>query len=316
MNAQVQGLIAMMRAAIPADAPRMWQLPVAEARRRGDAFFAMLNHGGPEMAERRDLTIPGRRGAIPARLYVPRNAGAASPGLLYLHGGGFVIGSPDTHDRLTRELAAGIGARVLSLHYALAPEHPYPAGLDDCVDASRWLGAHARELGTDPARLLIGGDSAGANLSAATILTLRDDRAPVRFRAVLLLYGRFTHEDTPAITAWGTRDLVLSRHVMDWFKDHYVGDRGRAEDPYLNPLVGDLHHFPPSILVVGTLDPLLDDSRLFAAALEKAGVRTELHVYEDGLHAFAQFSMLDMCAEALAKLSAFAILALAAPQSP
>src|SRR5439155_14600907 len=191
MNAQVQQLIAMMRAAIPPDAPRMWQLPAAEARARGDAFFAMLNHGGPEMAERRDLTVPGRRGAIPARLYVPSTAAPVSPCLLYLHGGGFVIGSPDTHDRLTRELAEGVGARVLSLHYALAPEHPYPAGLDDCVDAAQWLAREGRGLGIDPAFLLIGGDSAGANLSAATILRLRDERASVTFRAALLSYGRF-----------------------------------------------------------------------------------------------------------------------------
>ncbi len=316
MNPQVAGLIAMMRAAVPPDAPRMWEMPAAEARRRGDAFFTMLNLGGPTMAERRDLAVPGRRGAIPARLYVPRSAGAASPGLLYLHGGGFVIGSPDTHDRLARELAEGIGARVLSLHYALAPEHPYPAGLEDCVDAARWLGAHAREISVDPERLLIGGDSAGANLSAATILRLRDDGAPVRFRAAILLYGRFTHEETASMRAWGTRDLVLSRPVMDWFATHYVGDRGRADDPYLNPIAGDLRGFPPSILIVGTLDPLLDDSRLFAAALEKAGVKTELHVYGDGLHAFAQFAVLDMCADALAKVSRFAILASIPGKSP
>jgi acetyl esterase len=258
------------------------------------------------MKERRDLTVPGRRGPLPARLYVPRNAGAPSAGLLYLHGGGFVIGSPDTHDRLTRELADGAGVRVLSLHYGLAPEHPYPAGLDDCVDAARWLGAHAGELGIDAARLSIGGDSAGANLAAATILRLRDERAPVAFRAALLIYGRFTHDDTPSIVAWGTRDLVLSKAVMDWFRDHYVGDGGRHDDPYLNPLVADLRGFPPSVLVAGTLDPLVDDSRLFAAALEKAGVPVELHVYEDGLHAFLQFSMLDMCSDALGKVCAFA----------
>ncbi len=306
MNAEVRNLVAMMRAAVPPDAPRMWQLPVAEARARGDAFFAILNHGGPEMKERRDLTVPGRRGPIPARLYVPHNAATVSPGLLYLHGGGFVIGSPDTHDRLTRELADRLGARVLSLHYGLAPEHPYPSGLDDCVDAARWLGAHAAELGIDPARLLIGGDSAGANLSAATILRLRDETAPVAFRAALLIYGRFTHEDTPSIVEWGAQDLVLSKAVMDWFRHHYVGEHGTPDDPYLNPLAGDLRGFPPSILVVGTLDPLLDDSRLFAAALEKAGVPAELHVYDDGLHAFLQFSMLEMCGDALGKVCAFA----------
>ena len=317
MNAQVQTMIAMMRAAVPPDAPRMWQLPVAEARARGDAFFSLLNHGGPEMAARRDLTLPGRHGAVQARLYVPRSVPATSSltahgrqlssrGLLYLHGGGFVIGSPDTHDRLCREVAEGIGARVLSLHYGLAPEHPYPAGLDDCVEAARWMVAHAPSLGIDPARLAIGGDSAGANLAAATILRLRDEKAPVRFRAALLLYGRFTHEDTASILAWGTRDLVLSKPVMDWFKDHYVGARGDPQDPYLNPLAGDLHGFPPSIVVVGTLDPLLDDSRLFAAALEKAGVPVQLRVYDDGLHAFMQFSVLDMCGDAIAKVCAFA----------
>ena len=122
------------------------------------------------MAETRDIEIPGRRRAIPARLYVPSGVADRSPGLLYLHGGGWVIGSPDTHDRLTRELAAAIGARVVSLHYALAPEHPYPEGLDDCVDAALYLGAQGGRLGIDPARLLIGGDSAGGNLSAATLL--------------------------------------------------------------------------------------------------------------------------------------------------
>jgi acetyl esterase len=229
-----------------------------------------------------------------------------SPCLLYLHGGGFVIGSPDTHDRLTRELAEGIGARVLSLHYALAPESPYPAGLEDCVDTARWLGAHARELGIDPARLVIGGDSAGANLSAATILRLRDEHAPVSFRAALLLYGRFSGEDTPSISAWGDRDLVLSHAVMEWFERQYVGERPNRNDPYFAPLTADLSGFPPAFLTVGTLDPLLDDSRLFAAALEKAGGTAELHVYEDGLHAFMQFSVLDMCADAIAKCSAFA----------
>jgi acetyl esterase len=315
MNPQVQELIAMMRAAVPPDAPRLWQLPAAEARARGDAFFGMLNQGGPEMAERRDLTVPGRRGPIPARLYVPRNAGASSPGVLYLHGGGFVFGSPDTHDRLTRELAEGIGARVLSLHYRLAPEHPYPAGLDDCVDAARWLHAHARELGIDPRRLVIGGDSAGANLSAATILRLRDEQAAVAFRGALLLYGRFSGDETASMTAWGDRDLVLSRLVMDWFERHYAGESPDRADPYYAPLAGDLRGFPPSILVVGTLDPLLDDSRLFTAALEKAGVPVALHVYEEGLHAFLQFPMLAMCGDALAKVCAFAILAVAAPES-
>ena len=308
MNPQVHNLMAMLRAALPPGAPRLWELPAATGRPFADAFFGPRNEGGPAMAERRDLTIPGRRGAIPARLYVPSSAASTVPsaGILYLHGGGFVIGSPDTHDRLTRELAAGSGARVLSLHYALAPEHPYPAALDDCVDAARWLAAHAPELGMDATRLGIGGDSAGANLSAATILRLREERAPVTFRAALLLYGWFTDEETASMRAWGDRDFILSKPVMDWFFEQYAGKVTGRNDPYLTPMLGDLRGFPPSVLVVGTLDPLLDDSQLFAAALEKAGVPTTLHVFEDGPHAFMQFAMLDMCGDAIAKVCAFA----------
>ena len=307
MNPQVQSLMAMLRAALPPGAPRLWELSAATGRPFADAFFGPRNEGGPDMAERRDLSIPGRRGVIPARLYVPRGAAASSPGILYLHGGGFVIGSPDTHDRLTRELAEGSGARVLSLHYALAPEHPYPAALEDCMDAVRWLAGHASELGMDPARLVIGGDSAGANLSAATILRLRDEDAPqeVRFRAALLLYGWFTEEETASMRAWGDRDFILSKPVMDWFFEQYADGVAGRNDPYLTPMLGDLRGFPPTVLVVGTLDPLLDDSRLFAATLEKAGVPTALHVYEDGPHAFMQFAMLDMCGDAIAKVCAF-----------
>lgn len=302
----MQALIEILKAATPPDAPRWWTLPLPDARAAADAFFGRFNAGGPEVTERRDLEVTGRRGHIPARLYVPHGALAPSPGLLYLHGGGFVIGSPDTHDRLTRELAHGIGARVVSLDYALAPEHPYPAGLDDCVDAARWLGAHATELGMDARRLLIGGDSAGANLAAATLIRLRDERSGPDFRGALLIYGRYADGDTPSITAWGDRDLILSRQVMDWFRGHYVPGGARPGDPYVAPLCAALAGFPPSILVVGTLDPLLSDSEMFAQALEKAGVSVELHVWEDGPHAFVQMPMLDMAADAIAKLCAFA----------
>jgi acetyl esterase len=305
MDPQMQTLLQMLRAAAPPDAPRLWEMSPAAARASMDAFLQGFNAGGPAMAETREVAIPGRRGTIPARLYVPRGAAAVAPGLLYLHGGGFVLGSPETHDRLTRELAAGLGARVVSLHYALAPEHPYPAGLEDCVDAAGWLTAHARDVGVDPARMLIGGDSAGANLSAATVLTLRDEGAPVAFRAALLIYGRFAEDMTPSLEAWGDRDLILSRPLMDWFRKLYVPTGVRPGDPYYAPLNADLRGFPPAVLVVGTLDPLLSDSELFAEALEKAGVPVALHVIEDGIHAFVQMPMLDMAGAAIATLCAF-----------
>jgi acetyl esterase len=306
MNAQVAALIEMLRAAVVPGVPRLWEVSPVEARQLSSRFFAPLNVGGPAMTETRDLTVPGRRGPIRARLYVPVGAGTPSPGLLFLHGGGFVIGSPETHDRLTRELADGSGARIVSLDYALAPEHPFPAGLDDCVDAARWLATHAGELGIDARRLLVGGDSAGANLAAATVLRLRDEGRGPSFRAALLIYGRFAADETPSLTAWGERDLVLSRPLVEWFRQHYTAGGVRPGDPYYAPLDADLRGFPPAILVVGTLDPLGSDSELFAAALERAGVTVELHVVEDGIHAFLQMPMLDMAAAAMRTLCAFA----------
>ena len=306
MHVQVKRLIDMLKSVQVAGAPRLWELPPEAARQAADAMFALFNHGGPKMAETREIECPGRCGTISARLYVPEGAAHDAPGLLYLHGGGWVIGSPDTHDRLTRELAAGIGARVVSLAYGLAPERAYPHGLDDCVAAARWLGLHGRSLGIDPDRLLIGGDSAGGNLAAATLLRLRDEGGPA-FRGAMYIYGAFSVGfETPSIKAWGDRDLILSLKVMEWFKQHYLSGGGSEADPYVSPLRGRLSGLPPAVLIAGTLDPLLSDSELFADALRMAGVPAELHVYEDGLHAFAQMFMLDMAADALARISAFA----------
>jgi acetyl esterase len=313
VHPQVRAFIERLKANIPADAPKMWQLTPEQAREESERFFAAFNEGGPDVAEVRDLRVPGRRGGIAARLYVPRGAGARSPGVLYLHGGGFVLGSLSTHDRLMRELAQQIDARVLSLDYALAPEHPYPQGLDDCVDAARWTSAHAKELGMDPSLLLIGGDSAGANLSAATLLRLRDEGSPPLFCAALLFYGRFAFGETDSLRAWGDRELILSRRLLQWFAKAYAGGGMLRSGPYVAPLEADLRGLAPALLVVGTLDPLLSDSQLFAAALQKAGVPAELLIYEDGVHAFLQFPTFDMTRDALAKIAAFCRKRLAVP---
>ncbi|HEY5677773.1 MAG TPA: alpha/beta hydrolase [Myxococcales bacterium] len=305
MNHQVLAFIEMLKATIPGDAPKMWQLTPAQAREQSERFFAPFNSGGPQMAEVRDLRVGGRRGEVPARFYVPKGAPASSRGMLFLHGGGFVVGSLKTHDRLARELAQRLSARVLSLDYGLAPEHPYPEGLDDCVDAARWIVAHAGGLGIDPARLVIGGDSAGASLSAGTLLRLRDEGSAPLFCCAVLLYGRFSVGETDSLRAWGQRELILSRRQMKWFAQAYAGAGASPAGSYLAPVEADLRGLPPSILVVGTMDPLLSDSQLFAAALQKAGVPAELHVYPDGIHAFLQMPMFDMTNDALEKIAAF-----------
>ncbi|HEY6910697.1 MAG TPA: alpha/beta hydrolase [Myxococcales bacterium] len=305
MNPQVVAFIEMLKNTIPADTPKMWQLTPAQAREQSERFFAPFNAGGPQMAEVREMRVAARRGEIPARLYVPKGAQAASRGMLFLHGGGFVVGSLKTHDRLARELATRLAARVLSLDYGLAPEHPYPQGLDDCVDAARWVASHAAALGMDRSRLVIGGDSAGANLGAGTLLRLRDEGSAPLFCAAIYLYGRFTVGETDSLRAWGDRELILSRRQMKWFAQAYAGTGAPPTGPYLAPVEADLRGLPPSILVVGTLDPLLSDSQLFADALRKAGVPAELHVYPDGIHAFLQMPMFDMTGDALEKIAAF-----------
>ena len=307
MDPQVERLVEMLRALQVEGGPRLWELPPEVARGVADSMLtSMFNDGGPKMAETCQISVPGRRGAIAGRLYVPEGAPKMSPGIVYLHGGGWVIGSPDTHDRLTRELAAAVGARVLSIAYALAPEHPYPQGLDDCVDAARWLWAEGGRLGIDTGRLLIGGDSAGGNLAAATLLRLRDEGGPA-FRGALYIYGAFSlGAATPSMEAWGDRDLILSRKAMEWFKGLYLGESGSADDPYVSPLRAELTGLPPAVLVVGTLDPLLSDSELFAGALRAAGVPAELRVYDGAPHAFAQMFMLDIAAAAVGRIAAFA----------
>ena len=154
----------------------------AEARAAAEERNLFWNEGNPAVAQVRDLTIPGLAGPMRLRLYEPEGAGPLSPGILYIHGGGWVICSLDTHDGVCRRLANASGLRVASLDYRMAPEHPFPAPLDDCLAATGWLLHHGAELGIDPSRLAVAGDSAGGNLSLAALLAQRDRASRCRAR--------------------------------------------------------------------------------------------------------------------------------------
>ena len=290
MDAQVQALIQLMQARAEANpAPPLWEQPAAEARAATDAGFAAFNQGAPAIASIVDRTIPGPAGDIPVKVLTPNGTGPF-PLLVFLHGGGWVIGSPATHEKLCAELADGAGAVVVSVGYRLAPEHPAPAALDDCVAAVRWAVGHAAELDASATRFAIGGDSAGGNLAAAACLRLRDEDGP-RAKLQLLIYGAFdldyerfsshrTNADGPILTA----------QAMEWFKDHYLAGGATEADPLISPLRADLAGLPPAHLIVGTLDPLLDHSRQFAEKLKAAGVPATLSVYDDMPHVFLQLS--------------------------
>jgi len=232
--------------------------------------------------------IAGAAGNIPLRVLVPEHADGA---YLHIHGGGWVLGAADQQDLLLHTLATRARVAVVSVDYRLAPEHPFPAGPDDCETAACWLVEHAkREFGTD--RLLIGGESAGGHLSALTLLRLRDRHgAAAAFRAANLVFGAFDLGMTPSQRNWGERNLILSTPIIQWFCDLFLpgtsAEQRRA--PAISPLYADLRQLPPALFTVGTLDPLLDDSLFMAARWRAAGNDTQLLVYPESVHGFHAF---------------------------
>lgn len=239
------------------------------------------------VAEARDRTIPGPAGEIPVRLYVPPEVHGV---YLHFHGGGWMLGAAHHSDVRSWTLARHAKLAVMSVNYRLAPEHPWPAGPDDCEAAALWLLRHARaELGSD--RLVIGGESAGAHLSLVTLLRLRDRHGATPFLGANLVYGAYDLTCTPSVRRWGARNLVLSTPIIEWFLDAFVPDRARRADPDVSPLHADLAGLPPALLTVGTLDPLLDDSLFLATRLAAARVPAELALYAGGVHGFNGFPL-------------------------
>ena len=301
MDPQVQGLLQMMAAqAQAANVPPMWEQDAATARAGAEVSFQAFNAPMPEGVTITDRSVPGPVGQIPVKVFRPSGAGTL-PLLVFLHGGGWVIGSPNTHAKLAAELALGAGCVVVSVDYRMAPENPAPASLDDCVAAIRYAVANSAEFGADGSRFAIGGDSAGGNLTAASALRLRDENGPTA-RLQLLLYGAFTaNNDLPSVIENG-EGKILTRQAMIWFYNHYLSGGASPDDPYIAPIKGDLRGLPPAHLIVGTQDPLLDDSKLFAKALQDAGVPAKLSIYQDQVHVFLQLTaMLDGAKQALSE---------------
>jgi len=239
--------------------------------------------------EARWVDVPSRGGGLRARVLQPE--GEAVGVYVHLHGGGWSIGAADQQDVPLQQLARATQLVVASIEYRLAPEHPFPAGPDDCEDAVLWLlDGGAEELGA-PAALSIGGESAGAHLSALTLLRLRDLHG-VRdaFRAANLVYGAFDLSGTPSRRLIGDT-LILTDANMRWFTDNFLPglDDGQRRDPSISPLYADLTGLPPALFTIGTADPLLDDTLFMAARWEAAGNEAELRVYADGIHAFNAF---------------------------
>ncbi|KAF1048713.1 MAG: Carboxylesterase NlhH [Xylophilus sp.] len=260
-------------------------LPPAAARKAYALGADVLEIPRPALPRVEDLTLPARDGhGLPARLYAPQTGGPL-PLLLYTHGGGFTIGSIETHDTLCRELARQAGCMVVSLDYRLAPEHKFPTAANDAWDALAWLAGNAATLGADPARLAVGGDSAGGTLAAVNAILARDAGLPLALQ--LLIYpGTTAHQDTPSHRRFADGP-VLGEASISWFFAQYVRSRADRDDWRFAPLnADDVEGVAPAWVGLAECDPLVDEGSAYADKLRAAGVPVDLEIYRGVTHEF------------------------------
>ena len=253
---------------------------IRDARAAGYSVFGPVKH----LEEARNRRIPGPAGDISLRVFVPDNVLGV---YMHIHGGGFMLGRADQQDEFLAGISQACRVAVVSVDYRLAPECPYPAGPDDCEAAAVWLAENSSaEFGSDT--LLIGGESAGANLSVATLLRMRDRHDFKGFSGAVFNYGGFDMSMTPSARRWGERNLILTTKIIEWFHSHYAPAE-KFTDPDISPLYADLLQMPPALFTIGTLDPLLDDTLFMHMRWLAAGNKAELTVYPGGIHAFNFF---------------------------
>lgn len=283
-NAELERILARL--------PAVNTMPPAEtraARREGRGIFPPPVH----VPEARTIEIGGPRGPVSLRVIAP--TGEPKGTFLHLHGGGWTLGESDGQDLRLQRLARETGLTVVSVDYRLAPENPYPAGPDDCEAAAVWLiGDEGQAALSAPGPRAIGGDSAGGQLAAATLLRLRDRHGITgAFGAAVFQYGCFDLSMTPSQRLWGERNLVLSGPIMMWFADQFLPahDREARRDPDISPLFAELSGMPPAIFTIGTQDPLLDDTMFMEARWRHAGHPTELRIWPEAPHGFVSLEM-------------------------
>jgi acetyl esterase len=275
--------------------PPITTLDLAELRER-TRQEAIVAAGDPEpVASVTELLVAD---GLPARLYVPLGSHGPGPLLLFFHGGGFVFGDLESHDGICRLLCAASGVRVLAVEYRLAPENPYPTGVEDARTALAWAFSHASELGVDGRAVAVGGDSAGGHLAAVISQLAARDGGPAPALQVLLYppIDRLTPYESLELFRHG---FFLTRVEIDFFEAAYMA--GRGEDPTdarRHPLVGDLAGLAPAIVVTAGFDPLRDEGEAYAAALEAAGTPVVLRRYESLIHGFASMIGLSSAARA------------------
>jgi acetyl esterase len=280
---------AVYKAFQEAGRPAYETLTATEAR----AYYAQArfatNPEAPELARVAPLSIPARHGTIPARIYVPqqpRLQDGLSPALVFFHGGGWVIGDLDSHDVVCRQLAVEGALIVISVDYRLAPEHKFPAAADDAIAATKWVAANARELGIDAARLSIGGDSAGGNLTAVAALAARDGNGP-KIAGQVLIYPATDFAMTHGSHSEPETSVLLTHSVIRWFRDHYLNGAADIHDWRASPArATHLNGLPPAYVLTAGADPLRDEGDEYAERLKQARVPVTYKHYPGQFHGF------------------------------
>ncbi len=267
--------------------PRRDTVSIAEGREIAEQVRAPWTAGGPVMERTEEQRVPTRHGEVLIRTYYPKER--RMPGaFFYIHGGGFVLFSIDTHDRLMREYAARTGIVVVGINYTRAPEARFPQPIEECIDTVSWLIANAATIGFDPEQFFIGGDSAGGNLSLCTSMHFRDlGDSPIR-GMVLNYTGFSTDLYQDSVVKYGAGDYGLSLHMMVWFYRNYLGRKEDYTDPRMNLLDADLHEIPPAFLVITECDPLYDGNIEMVDKMKAAGVDVESKIYAGTVHSFLE----------------------------
>ena len=269
--------------------PPTHTLTPVEAR----AFYrerrAITQPDPPDVASVEDLQAEGPHGPIGLRLYRPSvapEAGQLLPGLVYFHGGGWVIGDLETHDSLCRQLATQSGCAVLAVDYRLGPEHRFPCAVDDCIAATRWCRTHAQRLGLDPARMAVGGDSAGGNLAAVVALAARDAGDPPVRMQLLIYPATDMRRQAPSHSTNG-QGYLLTSDTIAYFHDHYIADPAADTDWRASPLLhGDLAGLPEAFVLTAGYDPLRDEGLQYSQRLSEAGNKATHVCFERQIHGF------------------------------
>ena len=303
LHPQVQPLLDAMNAM---EGPKLHEMTPEEAR----AMFEAMRAAPPDPPELRsveDHKVPSPDGhIIPIRVYRPIDGGDTPPVLVYFHGGGWVIGSIESHDAPCREIAARSGCAVVSVEYRLSPETTFPGPLDDCFAATQWVAANGAEIGVDGHRLSVGGDSAGGNLAAAVTLLAKQRGGPP-ITSQVLVYPATDHGYGTQSSIDNAEGYMLTMDAMHWFTGHYLGgDLTKVVDPLASPLrAEDLSGLPPALVITAEFDPLRDEGEAYGRKLQEAGVATTIHRYDGQIHGFfGLFPMLDDGKAALDEIAA------------